>query len=128
MKKLNSKKLRASSPSKKELVKIKRHDIYIIIDNILDTFNIGSIFRLADAMAVKKILICGKSETPPNHRITKASVNTWQWVEWEYFEHVADAINKLKKINPKIQIIAIEQTQQSVDYKKVKYQHKYYIG
>ena len=36
---------------------VKRNEIYIILDNVLDTYNIGSIFRLADAVAAKKIFL-----------------------------------------------------------------------
>jgi len=35
--------------------KVKKQEIYIVLDNVLDTYNIGSIFRLADAVAAKKI-------------------------------------------------------------------------
>lgn len=38
--KLNAKQLRK--------VTGKKNDIYIVLDNVLDTYNIGSIFRLAD--------------------------------------------------------------------------------
>ncbi|MBI2012384.1 hypothetical protein HYS90_00470 [Candidatus Curtissbacteria bacterium] len=57
--KLNAKQLRASRPTSAAFKRIKRRDIYIICDNVLDTYNIGSIFRLADAVAAKKIYLCG---------------------------------------------------------------------
>ncbi len=67
MLKLNAKQLRknnqSSSPSRAHSRQIKkemrRHEIYIVLDNVLDTYNIGSIFRLADAVAAKKIYLCG---------------------------------------------------------------------
>ncbi len=55
---------------------VKKQEIYIVLDNVLDTYNIGAIFRLADAVACKKVILCGGSETPPNPRIKKASINT----------------------------------------------------
>ena len=54
--KLNAYKLRRSSSSEKEKGKIKKNDIYIVLDNVLDTYNVGAIFRLADAVAAKKLL------------------------------------------------------------------------
>jgi len=33
---------------------VKKNDIYIILDDVLDTYNIGGIFRLADAVGAKK--------------------------------------------------------------------------
>ena len=54
--KLIARELRTTIPSEAQLKKIKRREIYFILDNILDTYNIGGIFRLADAVGVKKIL------------------------------------------------------------------------
>lgn len=118
MNKLNSQVLRRKIPKPEEIKKLKKNNIFIILDNILDTYNIGSIFRLADAIAVKKIYLIGKTETPPNHRITKASVNTWQWVDWEYKKKISDAIKDLPK---NTQIIAIEQHKKSINYLSAPY-------
>lgn len=100
---------------------VKRNEIYIILDNVLDTYNIGSIFRLADAVAAKKIYLCGGTEIPPNHRIKKASINTTEVVNWEYSETALKAIKKLKKDVKNIQIISIEQAANSIPYDKSEY-------
>lgn len=34
----------------------RRNAIYIVLDNVLDTYNVGSIFRLADAVGAKKVV------------------------------------------------------------------------
>jgi tRNA G18 (ribose-2'-O)-methylase SpoU len=119
--KLKAAELRTSDPSKEELKKIKRREIYFILDNILDTYNTGGIFRLADALGVKKIYLCGVTETPPNTRIKKASINTTEWVVWEYAETAVEAISKLKKRIPKVQIIAVEQDKKSLSYTEIDY-------
>src|SRR6266436_2458089 len=114
--KLDAKKLRGSVHDPKEFKKIKRNPVYIIVDNVLDTYNIGSIFRLADAIAVEKVYLCGGTETPPHHRIKKASINTTEWVPWEYKETALQAIEDLRlKIN-EIQIVSVEQNDKSVPY------------
>lgn len=115
MQRKNSKYLRKNKPNPSDLNKIKRNPIYFILDNVLDTYNIGSIFRLADAVAAEKIYICGESEYPPSSRIHKAAVGTEEWVKWEYSKSVIQLINKLKKQG--VQIIAVEQDVRSVDYK-----------
>ena len=96
--KLGAEELRVVIPTEEQLEKVRasRQEIYIVLDNILDTYNIGSIFRLADAVGAKKIFLCEGCETPPNHRIKKASVGTWQWVEWEYVAKTSIAISNLK--------------------------------
>ncbi len=119
--KLNSKQLRVSEPTEKDLKRLKRREIYLILDNILDTYNIGSIFRLADAAGVKCIYLCGDSETPPNIKIHRASVGTDKWVPWEYASTAVEAISKIKDQRSKIKIVAIEQSKTSVDYRKIEY-------
>lgn len=102
-------------------VKLKKQEIYIILDNVLDTYNIGSIFRLADAVAAKKLYLCGGTETPPNPRIKKASINTTEWVEWSYSPLAIEVIYDLRHTIYDIQIVAIEQSNKSVQYDKFNY-------
>ena len=117
--KLNAKQLRTGQGSSiKGQIK---NEIYIILDNVLDTYNIGAIFRLADAVAAKKVIICGQSETPPNHRIKKASINTTEVVDWEYVENSALAIKKLRNEVPEVQVVGVELSEKSVDYDKFEY-------
>ena len=125
---LNAKQLRKNLPTTdyqlqklRKTVDSRRNEIYIILDNVLDTYNIGSVFRLADAVAAKKIYLCGGSETPPNHRIKKASINTTEVVEWEYAESALQAIRNLQFTINNLQIVAVEQNARSVSYDKFEY-------
>lgn len=118
--KLNSEELRTSTPTYEQLEHLKksRKEIYIILDDVLDTYNVGAIFRLADAVNVRKVYLCGKTETPPNTRIKKASINTWNWVEWEYAPTAVAAVESLKLKVENLKTIAIEQTKESIPYDK----------
>lgn len=127
--KLNAKQLRKLA-TKGETFRAYRNEIYIVLDNVLDTYNIGSIFRLADAIACKKIYLCGETETPPNSRIKKASINTTEVVNWEYCETAVEAITKLtsevnhlrwKAGGEALQVVAIEQSKKSIPYDKFEY-------
>ncbi len=126
--KLNAKQLRSFTRnsslvgSSNRANETSRNEIYIILDNVWDTYNIGSIFRLADAIAAKKIYLCGGTETPPNHRIKKASINTTEWVEWEYCETAKEAVSKVKSEKEKVKIIAVEQSKKSIPYDQFNYQ------
>lgn len=144
--KLGAKELRMSEPSKSDLAKIKRREIYIICDNVLDTYNIGSIFRLADAVAAKRVYLCGQTETPPYHRISKAAVGTERWVPWQYAATAVEAVADLRgkfstsleqyfdgaqyryssretKSNREVslKVIAIEQHPRAIDFRKLEY-------
>src|SRR5687768_2302214 len=119
--KLGAKELRTTKPTPEQFKKIKKNDIYIVLDNVLDTYNIGAIFRLADAVAAKKVIICGESEIPPHTRIKKASINTTEWVSWEYKESALLAIRQLREEVPGIQILCVEQSGSSLPYAKYDY-------
>lgn len=119
--KLGAKELRTTQSSDEQKKQLKKNPIYIICDNILDTYNVGSIFRLADAVAARKVFLCGITETPPNTRIKKASINTTEWVEWEYCLTTLKAIEKLRKEVPNIHIVLVEQDKRSVSFDKADY-------
>lgn len=97
--KLNSKQLRvidaeAVSPEARSVV---RNPLVFILENIYDTYNIGGLFRLADALAASKVYLCGDTATPPNHRIHKASCGTYKVVPWEYCKTAKEAVEKYKE-------------------------------
>lgn len=119
--KLGAKELRITGSTLEEKAQIKKNPVYIILDNVMDTYNIGAIFRLADAVAAEKVYLCGQTETPPNSRIKKASINTTEWVEWEYFESAVKAIEELRGIVPDITIYAVEQDKNSRPYDSIDY-------
>ncbi len=111
----DSKYLRKNPPKADELKQFKRNPIYFVLDNVLDTYNIGSVFRLADAVAAEKIYICGaNSEYPPSSRIHKAAVGTEEWVPWEHNDSTIEIVTKLKSNG--IMIVAIEQSSKSIPY------------
>jgi len=119
--KLGAQQLRTTKSTDEERKKIKKNPIYIILDNVMDTYNIGSIFRLADAVAAEKVILCGETETPPHTRIKKASINTTEWVAWEYAKTATEAIKNLKFKIKNLKTIAVEQDKKSVPYDKANY-------
>lgn len=119
--KLGANELRNSLPDPEELAKIKKNPVYLIVDNVMDTYNIGSIFRLADAVAATRVILCEGSEVPPHTRIKKASINTTEWVDWQYFPTAIEAIKDLREKVAGIQIVAVELDDKSIPYDKVDY-------
>lgn len=119
---MNAKELRTTPVDERVAQSIKKNPITIILDNVLDTYNVGSIFRLADAIAAEKVILCGQTLTPPNSRIKKASINTWQWVDWEYASTALDAIKELRSKNNELRIIAVEQDERSKPFNQVSYE------
>src|SRR3989338_7021075 len=122
MLKLNAAELRTTEPTEAQIQAIKKRPLYIILDNVLDTYNVGSIFRLAYAVAAEKVYLCGETLTPPNPRIKKASISTWKWVEWEYSVTAVAAISNIKTQISNIQIVVVEQDARSMPFNQVNYE------
>lgn len=112
--KLKAKELRKSKPTETDIKSIRKNPIYIVLDNVIDTYNIGSLFRLADAIAAEKVYICGDTEYPPSSRIHKAAVGTEEWVPWTTKSSALLAVRELKKNG--VYIIAVEQSPLSTPY------------
>ena len=93
-------------------------NLYIICDNIRSLYNLGSIFRTADALGVKKIYLCGISGTPKQSGLIKVSLGAEKSVKWEYRKFAASVVNQLKKKG--IKIVALELAKGSIDLKKFK--------
>lgn len=118
MVKLNARQLRKTKPTKENFKEIKRNPIYIVVDRVFDTYNIGSLFRLADAISAEKLFLCGDMEYPPSSKIHKSAVGTEEWVPWEKKDSVIEVIRQLKTKG--VQIISVEQNKKSVNYKDLK--------
>lgn len=116
--KLGAKDLRTTKPTEEELKNIKRNPIYLVLDNVIDTYNIGSLFRLADAIGVTKVFLCGNMEYPPSSRVHRAAVGTEEWTPWEKKETTREAIKELKE--KRVFIVAVEQDERSISYKDLK--------
>lgn len=122
--KLNSHQIRSSKVGESEKLQkeINRNPIVLVLDNVLDTYNIGSFFRLADAVGAEKIYLCGPVVTPPNIKIHRASIGTWKWIPWEQFDSTVECLKKLKSEG--YQVVACEQDKTSVNYLQAKYKNK----
>ncbi len=112
---LTKEELRNNKSRRDEFKNIDRNDIYVILDSLKVTHNIGTILRLADALLVKKVYICGNTIVPPNRKIKMSSRGAERWVPWEYCENAVDVAKKLKEDG--VQIVAVEVTNDSIDYR-----------
>jgi|SRR5690554_99744 len=90
----------------------KKTPLIIILDNVRSLNNIGSVFRSADAFAVKEVLLCGITAKPPHREINKTALGATASVDWQYFENTLNAIQYLKSNEWKV--YAIEQAENSI--------------
>lgn len=103
--------------------KVKKQAV-LIIDNIRSQHNVGSIFRTADCVGVSHIYLCGTTPTPldkygrPVSEIAKTALGAEKSMPYTYAKSTVGIINRLRKEG--FEIIAIEQSKNSVDYRKLR--------
>lgn len=76
--------------------------------------NVGSIFRLADALALDELILTGITPTPPNATLHKVARGKETRVPWRYVRTPGEAIPELKAEG--YQIIAVEITDTATPY------------
>ncbi len=74
---------------------VQRHPVHVVLDNLRSAFNVGSIFRTADAGGVAHIHLCGMSAHPPHRKLEKTALGAFDYVPWTYHERTADALGAL---------------------------------
>lgn len=100
----------------------------VILHNIRSLYNVGSIFRTADAAGVEKIYLCGITPAPIDRlgksriQFTKVSLGAEKFVKWEKISKTSFLIQKLKKEGYKV--FAIEQSEKSTPFYKLKIKNK----
>jgi len=96
-----------------EFKQAEKNKIIVLLDNIRSAYNVGSIFRTADAFLIECIFICGYTPPPTHHAVHKTALGAVETVDWMQFEIIADAISQLKQND--YTVYAIEQAEQSID-------------
>ena len=120
IKKLTHQEILQSKPSVDTVRQKKRMPLVLVLDGLRSLYNVGSIFRSADAILVEKIFLCGITGCPPNKEIEKVALGAVEVVPFEYFEKTIDCLDSLKKQG--YQIIALELTEKSERYNQARYE------
>ena len=78
-----------------ELPILARNPLHVVLDNLRSAFNVGSIFRTADAGAVAHIHLCGMTPYPPNKKLEKTALGALDYVPWTHHADARAAIVQL---------------------------------
>ena len=106
----------------------KDKEAVVVLPDIRSSYNIGSIFRTSDAVGVNRVILSGYSPCPtdkfnrPQKEIAKTALGAELHIPWTYVKSTKVVLSKLKEEG--FQIIAIEQSENSKDYRKVKLKKK----
>ncbi len=71
--------------------------LVVVLDDVRSMYNIGSVFRTADAFRVEAVYLCGITATPPHPEIHKTALGGEDSVEWRYFSTAQDAVDELQR-------------------------------
>ena len=69
--------------------------LVVVLDHVRSLYNVGSMFRTADAFRLSGLCLCGITATPPNPEIHKTALGGEDSVAWRYFPTAVEAVNKL---------------------------------
>ncbi len=69
--------------------------LIVVLDNVRSLYNVGSVFRSADAFRVEAVWLCGVTGCPPNAEIHKTALGGEDSVDWRYFKDTEDAVREL---------------------------------
>src|SRR5215813_10896567 len=105
MRKLSMEELNRKSVE--EFRRSEKFPIIVVLENIRSGYNVGSVFRTADAFLLQSIYICGYTAHPPHKEIKKTALGAEDTVEWKYFKNIREAIDEIKSLGYKI--YAVEQ-------------------
>lgn len=85
--------------------------ITLVCENVTNAPNIGSLFRIADAFGVEKLILCGES-IHLGRKMTKTSRSAEKVVEFDVKDNATEVVKALKKEG--YAIISLEITSNSL--------------
>ena len=103
-------KLSMDELNRKSVEEFKEADklpIIAVLENVRSAYNVGSVFRTADAFLLEGIYLCGYTAFPPHKEIKKTALGAEDTVHWKHFKTIKEAIDDLRSLGYKI--FAIEQ-------------------
>ena len=74
---------------------LERLPLVVLVDNVRSLWNVGSIFRTADACGVKQLVLSGITGCPPRPQISKTALGAEEAVPWYYRADPREALEEL---------------------------------
>jgi 23S rRNA (guanosine2251-2'-O)-methyltransferase len=71
-------------------------ELVVVCQSVAYPVNVGSIFRIADALDVKEVVLTGITPTPPHPTIEKVGRDKHRRVPWRYVARPETALEELR--------------------------------
>lgn len=105
-----------------EFKRSEKTSVIAVLENIRSAYNVGSVFRTADAFLLEGIYLTGYTCIPPHKEIKKTALGAEDSVEWKHFVTAADAIKELKANGYKV--YAVEQVLNSLSLEQIHFDNQ----
>ncbi len=92
--------------------------VVVVLENIRSAYNVGSVFRTADAFLLEAVYITGYTCTPPHKEIRKTALGAEDTVAWKHFKRAGEAIAELESHG--FSVYAVEQATGSTPLQELK--------
>lgn len=86
--------------------------VIVVLENIRSAYNVGSVFRTADAFLLEAVYTTGYTAHPPHKQVAKTALGADETVQSKHFKNAAEAIGELRNYGYKI--FAAEQAENSI--------------
>ena len=93
--------------------------IYVVLDNIRSSFNVGSAFRTCECFGVRELYLCGYTSTPDNSKTAKTSMGTSELVPWSLHKSSLELVKELQAQG--VSVFAVETGKQSQSLYEAKF-------
>jgi tRNA G18 (ribose-2'-O)-methylase SpoU len=93
-----------------------RLPVFALLDNVRSVWNVGSMFRTADAVALAGMYLTGMTATPPRADMEKTALGATRSVPWDYWRDPVAACRRLRDSG--VRLVALEQTDRSGDWER----------
>src|SRR6478609_3108966 len=93
--------------------------VVVVLENIRSAYNVGSVFRTADAFLLEAIYITGYTCVPPHKEIKKTALGAEDSVDWKHFANATGAILFLRENGYKV--FAVEQAMNSLQLQQASF-------
>lgn len=121
MKKLTHDEIARNRSTLDSIYQVKKLPVYVVLNSIRSSYNVGSIFRTSDGAMIEKLFLCGYTPHPPhsdlpsgNKDVLKTSLGATESVRWEYVKDPKDVVRQMKENG--IKVCALELTSKSFPY------------
>lgn len=101
--------------NRKSVEEFKQADkmkVITVFENVRSAYNVGSLFRTADAFLLEAVYLTGYTAFPPHKEIKKTALGAEDTVSWKHFPNADEAIKDLRSMGFKV--FAVEQVRNSL--------------